>query len=100
MSGIKTSFHFDVLSFAPLEQVAPREKSELEKAREEAEKREKMKSEFDASGSQISMAKDSINKKKKKVGFASSTGQGFSMTGGNSEAMRTRPILSDEHEQT
>lgn len=45
------------------------------------------------------MIKDTINKKKKKVGFASSTGQGFSMTG-QSEAMRTRPILSDEHEQT
>lgn len=41
LSGIKTSFHFDVLNYAPLEQVAPKEKSELEKAREEAEMREK-----------------------------------------------------------
>jgi hypothetical protein len=34
LSGIKTSFLFDVSNFAPLQQVAPKEKSELEKAKE------------------------------------------------------------------
>ena len=100
LSGIKTSFHFDVLNYAPLEQVAPKEKSELEKAREEAEMREKQqRAEHENSASHSTSTKDP-NKKKKKVGFASSSAQGFSMTAGQSEAMRTRPILSDEHEQT
>lgn len=41
-------------------------------------------------------------KTKKKVGFASQSNQGLSTLGGHSEqqVMRTRPILSDEHEQT
>ena len=43
LSGIKTSFLFDVINFAPLQQVAPKEKSELEKAKEQAEEREKLK---------------------------------------------------------
>ena len=50
LSGIKTSFLLDVLNFAPLEQVAPKEKSELEKAKEAAEAREKARAEADASG--------------------------------------------------
>lgn len=36
LSGIKTSFNFNVENYAPLEQVAPKEKSELERAKEEA----------------------------------------------------------------
>ena len=102
LSGIKTSFNFDVVNFAPLEQVAPKEKSELEKAREEAEMREKQqRAEQENPGSQSGSTKDP-SKKKKKVGFATSSQKGFSITGGASEqpAMRTRPILSDEHEQT
>jgi len=100
LSGIKTSFNFDVLSFAPLEQVAPKEKSELEKAREEAELREKQREEPDAAGNSAGSTK--TGKKKKKVGFANASNQGFSTMGGSSDqqAMRTRPILSDEHEQT
>ena len=39
LSGIKTSFDFDVLYYMPTHKVAPKEKSELEKAKEEAEKR-------------------------------------------------------------
>lgn len=39
LSGIKTSYDFNVNNYAPLEQVAPKEKTELEKAKEEAEKR-------------------------------------------------------------
>ena len=38
-------------------------------------------------------------KKKKKVGFAQQTTHG-SLTGTDRSAVRTRPILSDEHEQT
>lgn len=34
LSGIKTTFLFDVTNYAPLQQVAPKEKTELEKARE------------------------------------------------------------------
>jgi len=41
LSGIKTAFHFDVSNFAPIEQVAPKEKSGVEKAKEEAELRAK-----------------------------------------------------------
>lgn len=101
LSGIKTSFSFDVINFAPLEQVAPKEKSELEKAREEAERRaQQQRAELENSGSPSSAAKDT-GKKKKKVGFANSSNQGFSLTGASEHhAMRTRPILSDEHEQT
>lgn len=39
LSGIKTNFDFNVNNFAPLEQVAPKEKTELEKAKDDAEKR-------------------------------------------------------------
>lgn len=45
LSGIKTSFLFDVSNFAPLQQVAPKEKSELEKAKEQAEERERLRAE-------------------------------------------------------
>jgi mannitol-specific phosphotransferase system IIBC component len=45
LSGIKTSFEFDVMTFAPLEMVAPKEKSELERAKEEAEARAKKRNE-------------------------------------------------------
>jgi hypothetical protein len=41
LSGIKTSFLFDANNYAPVNQVAPKEKSELEKAKEEAERRAK-----------------------------------------------------------
>lgn len=40
-----------------------------------------------------------MGKKKKKVGFATSSNTGFSMmSGSEQQVMRTRPILSDEHE--
>lgn len=38
LSGIKTTFDFDVMYFAPTHKVAPKEKSELERAREQAAK--------------------------------------------------------------
>lgn len=51
LSGIKTFFNLDIQNFAPKEQVAPKEKSELEKAKEEAELRAKKEAEEDAMGS-------------------------------------------------
>tara|TARA_B110000285_G_C15124487_1_gene619273 strand:+ start:268 stop:948 length:681 start_codon:yes stop_codon:yes gene_type:complete len=50
LSGIQTHFNFNVQNFAPLEMVAPKEKSELEKAKEEAEVRAKKKLEEEAMG--------------------------------------------------
>jgi len=69
LSGIKTSFDFSVINFMPLEQVAPKEKTELERAKEEAEARAKKEAEELAAGS--TMGKSS--KKKKKVGFATTS---------------------------
>jgi hypothetical protein len=80
----------------PLEQVAPKEKTELERAKEEAEARAKREAEEAASGSPGGKS----SKKKKKVGFATTSASGFAASGSNQVAMRTRPILSDEHEQT
>lgn len=54
LSGIKTSFLFDVKNYAPTSQVAPKEKSELEKAKEEAERRAAKKKEEDEDGLQQS----------------------------------------------
>jgi hypothetical protein len=69
LSGIKTSFLFDARNYAPTSQVAPKEKSELEKAKEEAERR--------AKALEDEMGESHQSKsKKKKVGFAA-TGQGF-----------------------
>lgn len=45
-----TNFNFDVSNFAPLQQVAPKEKSELEKAKEEAEMRARKKAEEELNG--------------------------------------------------
>ena len=45
LSGIKTNFDFNVFNFAPLQMVAPKEKSELERAKEEAEARARKKAE-------------------------------------------------------
>jgi len=56
-----------------LEQVAPKEKTELERAKEEAEARAKKEAEELANGS--TMGKSS--KKKKKVGFATTSQSGF-----------------------
>ena len=39
LSGIRTSFEFDVLYYAPTHKEAPKKKSELEQAKEEAERR-------------------------------------------------------------
>lgn len=98
MSGIKTSFDFNVFNFAPLEQVAPKEKSELERAKEEAEARSKKKAEeemMSSMGGTNGKAKNT-----KKVGFATSSHMNFTGQGTTEVQMRTRPILSDEHEQT
>lgn len=95
MSGIKTSFVLDVKNYAPLNQVAPKEKSELEKAKEEAQKRAAMKKEFEDTN-----PKSATNKAVKKVGFATTSRGGFT-TGSffhDQDKMRNRPILSDEHE--
>lgn len=59
MSGIKTSFLFDVQNYAPTAQIAPKEKSELEKAKDEAARRAAAKLEDEDDGSDP-------NKKKKK----------------------------------
>lgn len=64
LSGIKTSFDLSVVNFAPKEQVAPKEKSELEKAKEEAEARARKEAMEEAAGDTKS------SKKKKRVGFA------------------------------
>jgi hypothetical protein len=93
LSGIKTSFEFDVLNFAPLEMVAPKEKSELERAKEEAEMRAKARASDDAIGTGQGKAKN-----QKKVGFATSSLMGFPGHNTSEVQMRTRPILSDEHE--
>ena len=72
LSGIITNFNFNVFNFAPLEMVAPKEKSELEKAKEEAEKRAKLNAEQELNGTMGSTTgKD--GKKKKKVGFANTS---------------------------
>jgi len=96
LSGIKTAFDFRVMNYMPLEQVAPKEKTELERAKEEAEARAKREAEEAAAGSPGGKS----SKKKKKVGFATTSASGFAASGSNQVAMRTRPILSDEHEQT
>jgi hypothetical protein len=67
-SGIKTSFDLSVLNFAPLDMVAPKEKSELERAKEEAEARARKEAEEQALGGKTGQLK-----KKKKVGFASTS---------------------------
>jgi len=75
--------------------VAPKEKTELERAKEEAEARAKKETEEAEDGSPIGKS----SKKKKKVGFANTSQSGFAASGGSNQvAMRTRPILSDEHE--
>jgi hypothetical protein len=66
------------------------------KSKEEAEARAKREAEEAASGSPGGKS----SKKKKKVGFATTSASGFAASGSNQVAMRTRPILSDEHEQT
>ena len=77
--------------------MAPKEKTELERAKEEAEARAKKEADEAANGSPMGKS----GKKKKKVGFATTSQSGFAASGGgNQVAMRTRPILSDEHEQT
>jgi hypothetical protein len=74
--------------------VAPKEKSELERAKEEAEVRAKKKAEeaLNATGGKA--------KNTKKVGFATTSNMGGTGLGSTEVSMRTRPILSDEHEQT
>jgi hypothetical protein len=75
--------------------VAPKEKSELEKAKEEAEARAKKKSEEDLNQTTGHGGKAKITKK---VGFATSSNLGLTGQGTAEVQMRTRPILSDEHE--
>lgn len=65
LSGIRTSFEFDVQFFAPLYKEAPKEKSELEKAKEEAERRA-------AEQKLLEEALSPTSKTKKKVGFVTS----------------------------
>lgn len=77
LSGIKTSFHFDVANFAPKEQVAPKEKSELEKAKEEAEARAARRAEENGGEDGSGFNSSKSGKKKKKVGFASTSHHGF-----------------------
>lgn len=75
LSGIKTSFDFTVYNFAPLEMVAPKEKSELERAKEEAEARAKKKAEeemMSSMGGPNGKAKNT-----KKVGFATTSHMNF-----------------------
>jgi hypothetical protein len=92
LSGIKTTFDFDVQFFAPTYKAAPKDKSELERAKEELEKRA-------ADRAAEQELEQSNGKTKKKVGFAS-TGNNYSEFGADYVQMRNRPILSDEHEQT
>lgn len=107
LSGIKTSFNFNVVNYAPKEQVAPKEKSELERAKEEAlariqkEANEQAAEAAGVTGPIGKMGKTG-SKKKKKVGFVNTSQQGFGNTAGGLAVtqMRNRPILSDEHEQT
>jgi hypothetical protein len=73
--------------------VAPKEKSELERAKEEAELRAKKKAEEEMNATGGGKAKNT-----KKVGFATSSNMGASGHGSTEVQMRTRPILSDEHE--
>lgn len=56
------------MNFAPLDMIAPKEKSELERAKEEAEARARKEAEEQALG-----GKTGQSKKKKKVGFASTS---------------------------
>ena len=86
LSGIKTAFHFDVTNFAPKEQVAPKERSELEKAKEEAELRAQKRAAEAAAdqGAGGTFNASKIGKKKKKVGFANTSQHGFA-TGQGSE---------------
>lgn len=103
LSGIKTSFLFDVMNYAPLQQVAPKEKSELEKAKELAEEMERKRAELGTEGDTagtVSQGMTPNGKKKKRVGFADKSMTGSLGMMGEKTIMRTRPILSDEHEQT
>ena len=85
LSGIQTHFNFNVQNFAPLEMVAPKEKSELEKAKEELEIRAKKKLEEEAMGTGTTMAD---GKKKKKVGFANTSQHGFGASTSDASQMR------------
>jgi len=78
--------------------VAPKEKSELERAKEEAEARAKKKAEEEMMSSMGGTNPKAKNTKK--VGFATSSHMGLTGQGTTEVQMRTRPILSDEHEQT
>ena len=74
LSGIKTSFLFDVINFAPTDQVAPKEKSGVEKAKEEAELRAKKRAQEEAEeGGNLNTSITKTGKKKKKVGFANTS---------------------------
>ena len=73
----------------------PKEKTGIELAKEEAERRAKEQENMEP------LSPESKKKNKKKVGFANTSTSampGMRMT--EEVKMRNRPILSDEHEQT
>jgi len=87
LSGIASSFNFMSDVYEPLSHKAPSNKSEVALALEAEAKRKREAQSLESS--------QTMGGKKKTIRFA----PGMSMTG-QDEQKRTRPILSDEHEQT
>lgn len=87
LSGISSSFDFSSTTYEPLSHKAPSNKSEVALALEAEAKRKREQQAMEDTQSGIT--------RKKTIRFA----PGMSTTG-QDEQKRTRPILSDEHEQT
>jgi hypothetical protein len=94
LSGIKTTFIFDAERYAAEYHELPQEKTGIELAMEEAERRERQEAQEERNSP--------TKKNKKKVGFVQSSTSGFVGLKSLSQEQkkRTKPILSDKHEQT
>lgn len=93
MSGIRTAFDFSSVSFEPLSHIAPQQKTEIQIAIEEEQKRKREEQEAKEAERE---AMGSRKRGSRKITFAASV----KSTTNAFEKRRTQPILSDEHEQT
>ena len=92
LSGIKTAFDFSSINFEPISHIAPQQKTEIQLALEQEQRR--IKEEQEAAAAERE-ALGSRKRGSRKITFAASvkSNTGF-------EKRRQQPILSDEHEQT
>ena len=93
LSGIKTSFDFGSINFEPISHIAPQQKTEIQLALEQEQKR--IKDEQEAAERE----RETMGSRKRgsrKITFAASVKSNTNAF----EKRRNQPILSDEHEQT